>query len=103
LRPRRERLRDRRAPEKRDELAAFHSITSSASASSFVRHVEAKRPRGLEVNHQIEFGRLLDRNVGRLCAAQNLVDESGGAPKQVREVRPIRAPRKILLAKSLRI
>src|SRR5262245_4323632 len=34
LRPRRERPRDRRAAEKRDELATFHSITSSASASS---------------------------------------------------------------------
>jgi hypothetical protein len=31
LRPRRERPRSRRAAEQRDELAAFHSITSSAS------------------------------------------------------------------------
>src|SRR5262249_16782518 len=35
LRPRRERPRGHRAAEQRDELAAFHSITSSASASSF--------------------------------------------------------------------
>ena len=34
LRPRRERPRDRCAAEQRDELAAFHSITSSASASN---------------------------------------------------------------------
>src|SRR5262245_16043752 len=35
LRPRRERqCRSRRAPDQRDELAALHSITSSASASS---------------------------------------------------------------------
>src|SRR4029077_18520951 len=34
LRPRRERPRRRRATEQRDELAAFHSITSSARASS---------------------------------------------------------------------
>src|SRR5215475_12841929 len=32
LRARRERPRDRRAPEQRDELAPFHSITSSARA-----------------------------------------------------------------------
>jgi len=34
LRALRERPRDRRAAEQRDERAAFHSITSSASASS---------------------------------------------------------------------
>src|SRR6516164_7988556 len=34
LRPRRERPRYRRAAEQRDELAPFHSITSSAMASS---------------------------------------------------------------------
>src|SRR5262245_44169685 len=34
LRARRERPRDRRAADKRDELAAFHSTTSLASASS---------------------------------------------------------------------
>src|SRR5262245_42152979 len=34
LRARRERPRHRRAAEQRDELAAFHSITSSARASS---------------------------------------------------------------------
>src|SRR5262249_44199115 len=34
LRPRRERPRGSRAAEQRDELAALHSITSSASASS---------------------------------------------------------------------
>src|SRR5262249_39367385 len=36
---------------------------------------------GLEVNNQLEFGRLLDRQVGRLCAAQNLVNIIGGAPE----------------------
>src|SRR6516162_5723997 len=34
LRARRQRPRHRRAAEQRDELAAFHSITSSASASN---------------------------------------------------------------------
>jgi hypothetical protein len=34
LRPCRERPRSRRATEKRDELATFHSITSSARPSS---------------------------------------------------------------------
>src|SRR5438132_4948633 len=44
LRARRKRPR-RRATEKRDELAAFHSITSSASASRL----------GLRVGDQLEF------------------------------------------------
>src|SRR6266567_7077531 len=37
LRPRRERPRCRRAAEQRDELAALHSITSSARASTLGR------------------------------------------------------------------
>src|SRR5262245_57072859 len=37
LRPRRERPRHRRAAEQRDEFSAFHSITSSARASSVMK------------------------------------------------------------------
>ena len=44
LRARRERPRRRRAAEQRDELAAVHSITSSARASSVGGIVEAERP-----------------------------------------------------------
>jgi hypothetical protein len=38
LRPRRARPRDRRTAEQRDELAALHSITSSARASRLQWH-----------------------------------------------------------------
>src|SRR5215472_6792784 len=38
------------------------------------------------VHDEIEFGRLLDRNVARLRPTQNLVDIIGGAPKQIRVV-----------------
>ena len=48
-----------------------HSITSSARASSDRRHVEAERLRGLEVDDQLELGRLHDRQVGRLLALEN--------------------------------
>jgi hypothetical protein len=45
LRARRERPRGRRAAEKRDELAAVHSITSSARASTLGgTHILAHRP-----------------------------------------------------------
>jgi len=31
-----------------------------------LRHRQAERLRGLQVDHQLEFGRLLDRQIGRL-------------------------------------
>ena len=40
---------------------------------------------GLEIDDEIEFGRLLDRDVGGLRPAQNLIDQLGGAPKQIRK------------------
>ena len=41
---------------------------------------------GLEIDDQIELGRLLDRQVGGLRPAQDLVDIIAGAPEQVGEV-----------------
>jgi hypothetical protein len=38
------------------------------------RHVKAKRPRGNQVDHQLELGRALHRKVGRLGALENAVD-----------------------------
>src|SRR5262245_683155 len=54
------------------------------------RHGETERSRGDQVDDQIKLGRLLDRKVGWLCPAQNLIDNLGSAPVQVREVRSIR-------------
>ena len=34
-----------------------------------VGHGKAERLGGLEVDHQIKFGRLLDRDIARLCPA----------------------------------
>ena len=61
-----------------------HSITSSARASSVGG---TSRPSALAVFRliaELELGRLLDRQVGRLGALQDLVDVVGGAPEQVR-------------------
>ena len=52
------------------------------------RDVEAERLGGLEVDHQLELGRLLDRQVGGLGALENSVDIGGGAPEQVDKVGP---------------
>ena len=38
------------------------------------RHVEAKRRGGLEVDHQLELGRLFDREIGWICPAQDFGD-----------------------------
>src|SRR6516165_911165 len=43
-----------------------------------------------QADNQIEFGRLFDGEVCRLCAAQNLVDEIGGAAMELQKVRSIR-------------
>src|SRR5262245_25271743 len=50
------------------------------------RDFEAEGPRGGEINDEIEFSRLLDRDVGRLRPAQDFVDHVGGAPEQIRQV-----------------
>src|SRR5262249_59549562 len=53
------------------------------------RHGETERSRRNQVDDQIKLGRLLDRKIGRLCPAQNLIDIVGGTPVQVQEVRSI--------------
>jgi hypothetical protein len=47
------------------------------------RHGEAERLRGDQVDHKLELGRLFDREVTRLCSAQNLVDIVAGAAEQI--------------------
>ena len=67
-------------------MTSFHSITSLARASDFRRHGEAECPCRFKIDDEIEFGRLLDREVGRFRPAQNLIDIVAGAPEQVRVV-----------------
>src|SRR5712691_3866362 len=50
------------------------------------RYFKAETFRCLQVDDKIEFGWLLDWDVRRLRAAQNLVDKVCGTPEQIREV-----------------
>src|SRR5262245_53382694 len=52
-------------------LPSHHSITSSARASSVRWHLEAERLGSLEVDDQLDFGGLLDRQVGGFLALEN--------------------------------
>src|SRR5262249_16952713 len=82
LRARRE--RPRRRAKQRDELAAVHSITSSARAS-----FETKRLRGLEVDYQLVLGRRLHRQIGRLRTPEDAVDVSGRQAHLIDGIIPI--------------
>jgi hypothetical protein len=72
-----------------DHVADAYSITWSAVANSVSGMVTPERLGGDQVHGEIESDRLLDRDFGGLRPAQNLVDELGRAPVEVREVRSI--------------
>src|SRR6476659_5870293 len=50
------------------------------------RHVEAERPRSIEVDHQLEFGRLQNRQVRRLCALKDAPRINSDLAKSVEDV-----------------
>ena len=49
----------------------------------------ADRLCGLEIDHQFEPGRLLDRKIGRLSAAQHLGDQPRPLTENLREARAV--------------
>jgi hypothetical protein len=49
-------------------------------------HFEVKRFRGLQIDDQLEFGRLVKRDISRIGTSKNLIDEVGGAAIQVLSV-----------------
>src|SRR5215467_14297256 len=58
---------------------SFDHLVGAAEQRGWNR--EAERFRGGQVHDQIEFGRLLNRDVTRLCPVQNLVNIVTGAPE----------------------
>ena len=67
------------------------------------RHGEAERIRGLTIDDEFELGRLLDREIGRFGALEDLVHVGGGAPKEVGKARAVghQAPVVRELAKAI--
>src|SRR5712671_1922956 len=59
------------------------------------RHVEAERLRGLQVNDELDFDRLLDGQIARAGALQNLVNVEGRAPETSRTIDPVAHERSI--------
>ena len=58
-------------------------------APGTIRDFQAERLGGLQVDHQFELCRRLDRQVGRLLAAQNAVDIGRRAAERIDIVRPV--------------
>ena len=68
-----QRPRHRRATEQRDELPPpHHSITSSARASNVGGTSRPSALRGLQVDDELELGRLQDRQIGGICALEDV-------------------------------
>src|SRR6516225_7658817 len=53
------------------------------------RHLEAERFGGLEIDNQLEFVRLLHRQVGRLLASEDTVDIVCRSPEHVGRIRTV--------------
>src|SRR6185436_18650408 len=54
------------------------------------RNRQAEGLGGLEVDDELELGWLFDRQVGRLRALEDLIDEGGCASSEIRQARPVR-------------
>src|SRR5215470_3213535 len=67
------------------------------------RNGQAERLGSLEVDHQLEFPRLLHRQVARLSALQNSVDIDGGTPPYMRAIWTIAQQASPLHPESVRI
>src|SRR5215471_13317469 len=53
------------------------------------RHLKAERPGGLEIDHQLIFGRLLDRQARRLLAFEDTIDVRSRTPNYIGSIRSI--------------
>src|SRR5262245_25534263 len=53
------------------------------------RQVEPKRLRGFEVDHQVELGRRLHWQVGRLLALEDAIDIAGSGPVAIQRIRAV--------------
>ena len=80
-------------------LSAISDIGTAANSALFNhlvgalldvgRHVESERRSGFQIDQKLEPRRLLDREVGRLGAFENLVHVDGGTAIEVRPMRTV--------------
>src|SRR5262249_58725822 len=56
------------------ERASLHSITSSGAREQRRRNFQVKRPGRLEIDDELDFGRLHDRQIGGLGALEDASD-----------------------------
>src|SRR6476469_3583190 len=84
----------------RSKLARSAGLVSYRNAAGLLDHLvgaakhrgryhKAKRGRGFEIDEEFQLGRLLDRQVARLGAPENLVDQACGAEIEIRITHPI--------------
>src|SRR5262249_62009102 len=67
--------------------ASFDNLVSDCEQASW--NGESEYPRGVEVDHQLEFGWLFDGQVAGIGALKNSVDVACGAAKHITVVRSI--------------
>src|ERR1700730_14243980 len=69
------------------QATSFDHLVGAGDEGS--RKIEAEGFCRLHVNHQIIFGRSLDRKIGRLLALENAIDITGRAPQLVDAMGPV--------------
>jgi hypothetical protein len=69
--------------------ASGHTRKNSRYREQRGRHCEAERLGGLEVDHQLVFGRRLHRQICRLLTLEDTIDVAGGAPELIEIVSPV--------------
>ena len=73
-----------------EAFGLFPSLDHLGRSHEYVRrNRQADLLRGLQIDDELKLLRLLDGKIGGLRTFENLVDVGSGAPKKLRDVRPL--------------